>query len=41
MGWGIMLGLVLIAIGLLWRFGGLTRSALELTGAALLLSFAG
>ena len=41
MGWGIVLGLVLIAIGLFWRFGGLTRSALDLTGAALLLGVAG
>jgi cytochrome c-type biogenesis protein CcmH len=41
MGWGIMIGLVLVAIGLLWRSGGLTRSALELAAAALLIGIAG
>lgn len=33
--------MALVAFGLLWRFGGLTRSALELAGAALLLGVAG
>lgn len=41
MGWGIMLGLAVAAFGLLWRYGALTRSALELTGAAMLLGVAG
>ncbi len=41
MGWGIVLGLAVIAFALLWRFGKLTGSALELTGAALLFGIAG
>jgi cytochrome c-type biogenesis protein CcmH len=41
MGWGIVLGLVALAFAILWRFGKLTRSALELTVAALLLAIAG
>ncbi len=41
MGWGTLLGLVLVAFGLLWRFGKLPRSALELTAAAMLLGVAG
>jgi cytochrome c-type biogenesis protein CcmH len=41
MGWGILLGLSLVGFGLLWRFAKMPRSALELTGAALLLGVAG
>ena len=41
MGWGILLGLALVAFGLLWRFAKMPRSALELTAAALLLGVAG
>ncbi len=41
MGWGIVTSLALVAFGLLWRFGALTRSALELTFAAMLLGIAG
>ena len=41
MGWGIVLGSALLALVLLWRFGKLTRSALELTIAALLIGIAG
>jgi cytochrome c-type biogenesis protein CcmH len=41
MAWGIVAGLALIAFGLLWRFGGMTRAALELTGAALLIGVSG
>jgi cytochrome c-type biogenesis protein CcmH len=39
--WGILLGLAVIAFALLWRFGKLTGSGLELSGAALLLGIAG
>ena len=41
MGWGIMLGLALVAFGLLWRYAKMPRSALELTAAAMLLGVAG
>ena len=41
MGWGILLGLALVAFGLLWRFAKMPRSALELTAAALLIGVAG
>ncbi len=41
MGWGILLGLSLIGFALLWRFAKMPRTALELTGAALLLGVAG
>jgi cytochrome c-type biogenesis protein CcmH len=41
MGWGILLALALIGFGLLWRFANMPRSALELSGAALLLGVAG
>jgi cytochrome c-type biogenesis protein CcmH len=41
MGWGILLALAAIGFALLWRFGKMSRAALELTGAALLLGIAG
>jgi cytochrome c-type biogenesis protein CcmH len=41
MGWGILLGLAIIAFGSLWRYAKMPRSALELTAAALLLGVAG
>ena len=41
MGWGILLGLSLVGFALLWRFAKMPRSALELTGAAMLLGVAG
>ena len=41
MGWLILFGLVILAGGLLWRFGHMPRMALELLGAALLLGVAG
>lgn len=41
MGWAIIATLTAIAFLVLWRFGKLTRSALELTGAALPLGVAG
>ena len=41
MGWGIVAGCVLIGFALLWRFGKMPRSALELTAAAMLLGIAG
>ena len=41
MGWGIMLGLAIVAFVLLWRFAKMPRSALELTAAALLIGVAG
>jgi cytochrome c-type biogenesis protein CcmH len=39
--WGMVLALAVIAFGVLWRFGAMTRSALELTGAALLIGIVG
>jgi cytochrome c-type biogenesis protein CcmH len=39
--WGMVLAFAVIAFGVLWRFGSMTRSALELTGAALLIGIAG
>lgn len=41
MGWGILLALSLAGFALLWRFAKMPRSALELTGAAMLLGVAG
>ena len=41
MGWGILLGLSLVGFALLWRFAKMPRSALEFTGAAMLLGVAG
>ncbi|MDB5701771.1 MAG: hypothetical protein JWL66_1970 [Sphingomonadales bacterium] len=41
MGWVILLVLVAIAFVLLWRFGDLPRTSLELLGAALLVGLAG
>ncbi len=41
MGWGILLGLSVIGFALLWRYAHMPRTALELTGAALLLGVAG
>ena len=41
MGWGVLLGVAFVVFGLLWRYGKLPRSALELTTAALLLGVAG
>jgi cytochrome c-type biogenesis protein CcmH len=41
MGWGILLGLALVALGLLLRFAKMPRPALELTAAAMLLGIAG
>ena len=41
MGWVVLLGLALVAFGLLWRFGNMPRSAMELTAAAVLLGVAG
>lgn len=41
MGWGVLLGVAFVVFGLLWRYGKLPRSALELTAAALLLGVAG
>jgi cytochrome c-type biogenesis protein CcmH len=41
MGWGILLALALGSFALLWRYAKMPRSALELTGAALLLGVAG
>jgi len=41
MGWIAVIVAVGVAFGLLWRFGGLSRAALELTGAALLIGLAG
>jgi cytochrome c-type biogenesis protein CcmH len=41
MGWGILAGLLLVAVGLVWRFAKLPRYGLELTAAAALLGVAG
>jgi cytochrome c-type biogenesis protein CcmH len=41
MGWIILIVLVAVAFALLWRFGNLPRTSLELLGAALLVGFAG
>ena len=41
MAWGIIIGSAVLAFAILWRFGKMTRSALELTVAALLLAIAG
>lgn len=41
MGWRILLGLAVVAFGLMWRYAKMPRSALELTAAAMLLGVAG
>ncbi len=41
MGWIILLVLALVTGGILWRFAGLPKGAIELVGAALLLGIAG
>jgi cytochrome c-type biogenesis protein CcmH/NrfG len=41
MGWVIVLGLVAVVAGVLWRWGRLPRASLEAVGAALLLGLAG
>lgn len=41
MGWLIFIGLALVTGGLLWRFGRMPKSTLELLGAALFLAVAG
>jgi len=41
MGWLILVGLVVVTGGLLWRFGRLPKGSLELVAAALLLGVAG
>lgn len=41
MGWGIVLALAAVALAMLWRFGAMSRAALDLSGAAILLGVAG
>lgn len=41
MGWLIFVGMALIVVGLLWRFGHLPKGGVELVGAAIFLAIAG
>ena len=41
MGWAVSIGLALVVIGVLWRFGRLPKGGLELLGAVLFLAIAG